>query len=184
MSIYDYTIEKPDGTKLALKDFRGKVMLIVNTATGCGFTPQYKALESLYERYHDKGLEIIDIPCNQFGQTPETDEEIKTFCQLHYKTRFPQMKKAEVNGKNALPVYAYLKSCQGFKGFSRHKLTRAIEGLLEKLVPKWAKSPDIKWNFTKFLVDRQGRVIDRFEATTSMKEVEKSVKMAVDSKNT
>jgi len=176
MTIYDYTVPTPDGGQLALKDFKGKVILIVNTATGCGFTPQYKDLEALYEKYHDKGLKIIDIPCNQFGhQAPQTDKEIHQFCQLRYKTRFPQMKKSDVNGENALPLYTYLKSKQGFKGFSQHKLTRILENMLSKIVPKWAESPDIKWNFTKFLVNRQGRVVARFEPTHSMKKLEEKI---------
>lgn len=176
MSIYDYTVSKPNGEQLSLKDFKGKVILIVNTATGCGFTPQYKNLESLYEKYHNKGLEIIDIPCNQFGhQTPGTDEEVHQFCQLHYKTQFPQMKKSDVNGKDELPLYAYLKSQQGFQGFGEHKLTQILEKMLEKIAPDWTNSPDIKWNFTKFLVNRKGQVVARFEPTVSMDVVEKEI---------
>ena len=176
MSIYDYTVPKPNGEQLSLKDFKGKVILIVNTATGCGFTPQYKNLESLYEKYHNKGLEIIDIPCNQFGhQTPGTDEEVHQFCQLHYKTQFPQMKKSDVNGKDELPLYAYLKSQQGFQGFGEHKLTQILEKMLEKIAPDWTNSPDIKWNFTKFLVNRKGQVVARFEPTVSMGVVEKEI---------
>ena len=181
MNIYDYTVPMVDGKRLALADFKGKVMLIVNTATGCGFTPQYKDLETLYEKYHDKGLEIIDIPCNQFGhQAPGSDKEIHQFCQLHYKTRFPQMKKSDVNGKNELPLYTYLKSQQGFKGFSQHKLTKILENLLSKFASEWAASPDIKWNFTKFLVNRQGQVTDRFEPTYSMKKLEAKIKKLLD----
>ena len=105
MSIYDYSVTTPQGEEVSLGQFKGKVMLIVNTATGCGFTPQYKDLEEIYEVFHDKGLEIIDIPCNQFaGQTPGTDEEIHQFCTLKYNTQFPQMKKSDVNGENALPL--------------------------------------------------------------------------------
>ena len=176
MTVYDYTVPTPDGGQLALKNFKGKVILIVNTATGCGFTPQYKDLETLYEKYHNEGLEIIDIPCNQFGhQAPETDTEIHQFCQLRYKTQFPQMKKSDVNGQNALPLYTYLKSQQGFKGFSQHKLTRILEDMLPKIASKWAESPDIKWNFTKFLVDRQGHVVASFEPTHSMKQLEEKI---------
>ena len=176
MNIYDYTVPKPNGEELPLKNFKGKVILIVNTATGCGFTPQYKELEEFYEKYHDKGLEIVDIPCNQFGhQTPGTDEEIHQFCQLRYKTQFPHMKKSDVNGEKALPLYTYLKSEQGFKGFSQHKLTRILEGILSKIAHKWATSPDIKWNFTKFLVNRQGQVVARFEPTYPMKKVEEKI---------
>ena len=110
MSIYDYSVPAPNGEEISLRNFEGKVILIVNTATGCGFTPHYKPIEQMYEDLHDKGLEVIDIPCNQFaGQTPGTDEEIHEFCQLKYKTQFPQMKKSDVNGENALPLYKFLK---------------------------------------------------------------------------
>lgn len=176
MDIYDYTVPKSNGETLSLKDFKGKVILIVNTATGCGFTPQYKDLEELYEKYHHKGLEIVDIPCNQFGhQTPGTDEEVKQFCQLHYKTQFPQMKKSDVNGLNELPLYAYLKSQQGFKGFSQHKLTKVLEEMLSKIAPKWASNPDIKWNFTKFLISKDGETIKRYAPTTEPKDFEKDI---------
>ncbi|MGN0919706.1 MAG: glutathione peroxidase [Alphaproteobacteria bacterium] len=175
-SIYDFSVLKPNGEELSLADFKGKVILIVNTATGCGFTPQYKELEALYEKYHDKGLEIVDIPSNQFGhQTPGTDEEIRQFCQLNYKTQFPQMKKSDVNGKNALPLYTYLKSQQGFQGFNAHKLTPVLEEMLFKIDPDWRKNPDIKWNFTKFLVNRQGQVVARFEPTAPMDKLEKEI---------
>jgi glutathione peroxidase-family protein len=118
MNIYDYSVPRPDGSELKLSEYKGRVMIIVNTATGCGFTPHYEPLEKMYEAYHEKGLEIIDIPCNQFaGQTPGTDEEIHRFCTLKYNTKFPQMKKSDVNGENALPLYGYLKSQQGFEGF-------------------------------------------------------------------
>lgn len=176
MTIYDYTVPQPDSTTLSLADFKGKVMLIVNTATGCGFTPQYEALEQMYEKYHDKGLEIIDIPCNQFGhQTPGSDEEVHQFCQLHYKTQFPQMKKSDVNGENELPLYTYFKSQKGFTGFGSHKLSALLAEMLAKNDPDWDKKPDIKWNFTKFLVNRQGEVVERFEPTADMKDVETKI---------
>ena len=173
MSIYNYSIPQPNSEELKLADFKGKVMLIVNTATGCGFTPQYKDLEALYEKYHDKGLEIIDIPCNQFGhQTPGSDDEVHQFCQLHYKTQFPQMKKSDVNGENELPLYTYLKSQKGFDGFGEHKLSSLLSEMLSKEDKDWDKKPDIKWNFTKFLINRNGDVVARFEPTADMKEVE------------
>ena len=176
MSIYDYSIPKPNGEELKLADLKGKVLLIVNTATGCGFTPQYEAIEALYEQYHDKGLEIIDIPCNQFGhQTPGTDAEVHEFCQLHYNTKFPQMKKSDVNGANELPLYAFLKSEKGFAGFGEHKLASLLSEMLAKADPYWDKNPDIKWNFTKFLVNRDGVVVERFEPTADMKEVEAKI---------
>jgi len=176
MSIYDYTIPQPNGEELKLADFKNKVMLIVNTATGCGFTPQYEALEQIYEKYHDKGLEIIDIPCNQFGhQTPGTDDEVHEFCQLHYHTQFPQMKKSDVNGANELPLYTYLKAQKGFSGFGEHKLASLLAKMLSEADPDWDKKPDIKWNFTKFLVNKNGEVVERFEPTIDMNDVEAKI---------
>ncbi len=176
MSIYDYTVPAPKGEEVSLKDFEGKVLLIVNTATGCGFTPQYKDLEALYEADHDKGLEIIDIPCNQFaGQTPGTDDEIHEFCTLKYNTRFPQMKKSDVNGENQLPLYAYLKSQKGFEGFGHGPAALAMGVMLKKIDKDYKTNPDIKWNFTKFVVDRQGNVVARFEPTANMKDVRECV---------
>ena len=168
-SIYDYSVKTPAGEDISLKDYEGKVMVIVNTATGCGFTPQYKDLEDMYEKYHDQGLEIIDIPCNQFaGQTPGTDEEIHEFCTLKYNTQFPQMKKSEVNGENQLPLYTYLKSQKGFEGFGKGVKAIAIGAMLKKIDKDYKNNPDIKWNFTKFVVDRAGNVVARFEPTADM----------------
>lgn len=176
MSIYDYSVPQVNGEDLSLSEFKGKVMLIVNTATGCGFTPHYEPLEKMYEAYHDKGLEIIDIPCNQFaGQAPESDEEIHQFCTLKYNTQFPQMKKSEVNGENALPLYGYLKSQKGFEGFGKNPMAIAMGAMLKKIDKDYKNNPDIKWNFTQFLVDREGNVVARFEPTANMKDVEKAV---------
>ena len=176
MSIYNYTVTDATGKEISLNSFEGKVLLIVNTATGCGFTPHYEALEKMYETYHKKGLEIIDVPCNQFGhQAPGSDDEIHQFCTLHYNTQFPQMKKADVNGDQALPLFTYLKSQQGFKGFGAHKHKEILEKMMAEQDPNWQSSPDIKWNFTKFIVDRQGNVVARFEPTADMQEVEKCV---------
>ena len=134
MGIYDYSVERPDGTMQPLSAYEGKVLLIVNTATGCGFTPQYRELEEFYQKYHDKGLEILDIPCNQFaGQTPGTDEEIHEFCTLKYHTEFPQMKKSDVNGEHQLPLYAYLKSKKGFAGFEKVAKAAAMGIMLRKI---------------------------------------------------
>lgn len=174
--IYDYSVFTPKGEEVKLSAFEGKVILIVNTATGCGFTPQYEQLEEMYRQYHDKGLEIIDIPCNQFGnQAPGSDEEIHAFCTLHFNTTYDQYKKAEVNGPNELPLYTYLKSQKGFEGFGEHKLKAVLEEMLAKADPDFAKKSDIKWNFTKFVVDRKGNVVARFEPTADMAEVEKCV---------
>jgi len=176
MSIYDYKLPKTDGTELSLSDFKGKVMLIVNTATGCGFTPHYEPLEKMYEDLHDKGLEIIDIPCNQFaGQTPGTDDEIHEFCTLKYNTKFPQMKKSDVNGEGELPLYTYLKSQKAFEGFGKGPKALMMSAMLKKIDKDYKNNPDIKWNFTKFLVDREGNVVARFEPTADMAEVRKAV---------
>ena len=175
--IYDYEVTKANGEKLSLSEYKGKVMLIVNTATGCGFTPQYEPIEKLYKDYHEKGLEILDIPCNQFGgQAPGSDEEIHEFCTLHYNTTFPQMKKSDVNGENELPLYTYLKEQKGFAGFDEHKLKGLLEDMFSKADPDWANKSDIKWNFTKFVIDRQGNVVARFEPTADMAKVEECIK--------
>ena len=176
MSIYEYTIKSGKGEDVALSDFKGKVMMIVNTATGCGFTPQYEAIEKMYEKYHDQGFEVIDIPCNQFaGQAPETDEEIHQFCTLKYNTQFPQYKKSEVNGEGALPLYKYLKSQKGFEGFGKGPTALMMSAMLTKIDKDYKNNAEIKWNFTKFLVDRDGNVVARFEPTHDMKDVEKQV---------
>ena len=173
MSIYDFTLTRGDGAEVSLADYRGKVLLIVNTATGCGFTPHYEPIEKMYEEYHDKGLEIIDVPCNQFReQTPGTDEEIRQFCQLKYNTQFPQMKKSDVNGENALPLFTYLKEQKGFEGFGKGPMALMMSQMLKK-IPK--ENPDIRWNFTKFVVDREGNVVARFEPTADMADVEQCV---------
>ena len=176
MTIYDLTVPKTDGTELALSDFKGKVMLIVNTATGCGFTPHYAPIEEMYEEFHDKGFEVIDVPCNQFaGQTPGTDEEIHEFCTLKYNTQFPQMKKSDVNGENELPLYKYLKSQKGFETFGKGPKALAMAAMCKARDKNYKDNPDIKWNFTIFLVDREGNVTERFEPTIDMKKVKEAV---------
>ena len=171
-SFYDYSVMDPKGNEHSMRDFEGKVVMVVNTATGCGFTPQYKDIEAMYEKYHEQGFEIVDVPCNQFaGQTPGTDEEIHEFCQLKYKTQFPQMKKSDVNGENALPLYVYLKSQKGFEGFGKGPAALAMSAMLKKIDKNYKENPDIKWNFTKFIVDRSGNVVARFEPTAKMEEV-------------
>ena len=178
--IYDYTVMTGKGEKLDLSDYKGKVILVVNTATGCGFTPQYAPIEQLYKDYHDMGLEILDIPCNQFGgQAPGSDDEIHEFCTLHFNTTFPQMKKADVNGANELPLYTWLKSEKGFEGFDEHPYKALLEKMFAEADPDWDKKPDIKWNFTKFLVGRDGHVIARFEPTADMEAVRKAVEEAL-----
>jgi glutathione peroxidase len=180
MNIYDYEVEMTNGEKLKLADYKGKVIIVVNTATGCGFTPHYESLEAMYERFHDSGLEIIDVPCNQFaGQTPGTDEEIHQFCTLKYNTKFPQMKKADVNGPNAIPLFTYLKEQKGFEGFGKGVKAMAMSTMLKKKDKNYKTNPDVKWNFTKFVVDRDGNVVARFEPTTDMKELEKCIEALI-----
>lgn len=177
MNIYNYNLIDVKGEEVSLEKYKGNVLIIVNTATGCGFTPQYKDLQKLYEDYHEKGLEIIDIPCNQFaGQTPGTDEEIHEFCTLNFGTKFPQMKKSNVNGEEALSLYKYLKEQQGFNGFGEGAKALAMDSMLEKIDSDYKNNSDIKWNFTKFIVDREGNVIKRFEPTESMKDLETLIK--------
>lgn len=175
MAIYDYKVLDRKGNEVSMDSFRGKVLLIVNTATGCGFTPQYKGLEELWQKYHERGLEILDFPCDQFGhQAPGDDEEIHEFCQMKYKTSFDNFKKIEVNGENESPLFAFLKSQQGFKGFSGVKgaLMNAVVG---KIDPDFKNNANIKWNFTKFLVDRAGNVVDRFESTVEPKKIDDKI---------
>lgn len=176
MHFYDYSVPAPSGEEISMRNYEGKVVIVVNTATGCGFTPQYEDLEKIYEKYRDQGLAIVDVPCNQFkGQTPGTDEEIHEFCTLHYNTQFPQMKKSDVNGANALPLFNYLKSCKGFEGFGKGAKALAMSAMLKMIDKDYKNNPDIKWNFTKFIVDRKGNVVARFEPTASMEELEKLV---------
>ena len=176
MSLYDYCVEKRNGEAFALDQLKGKVLLVVNTATGCGFTPQYEGLEKLYETYHDQGLEVLDFPCNQFAkQAPGSDDEIHEFCTLHYNTTFPQMKKSDVNGENELPLYTFLKSEKGFEGFGKGAKALAMSVMLKKFDKDYKNNPTIKWNFTKFIVDREGNVVKRFEPTEDMKKVEECV---------
>ena len=176
-SIYDFEVMAQGNKPVKLAEYKGKVLLIVNTASKCGFTPQYADLEALNKRFADRGLVIIDFPCNQFaGQSPENDEERTKFCQLNYGTTFPQFKKIEVNGDNASPLYTWLKSQRGFGGFDpSHKLTPILDAKLREADPDYDKRSDIKWNFTKFLVDREGNVVARFEPMTDMSVVAEAI---------
>lgn len=176
MGFYDYSVTDANGNEVSMESFRGKVVLVVNTATGCGFTPHYKDIEAMYEQFHELGFEVLDIPCNQFnGQTPGTDEEIHQYCQLHYNTKFPQMTKSEVNGENQLPLYKYLKEQKGFEGFGKGPAALAMAVMLKGIDKDYKNNPDIKWNFTKFVVDREGNVVARFEPTADMKKVSECV---------
>lgn len=154
MKIYDFTVKDAKGNDVKLSDYKGKVLLIVNTATGCGFTPQYEGLEKLYKEYKDKGFEVLDFPCNQFlKQAPGSDEEISNFCTLKYDTTFPRFKKIDVNGENAIPLYKWLKEQKG--------------GIFGNA---------IKWNFTKFLIVRNGNVVGRFSPTPPPSKIEGDIK--------
>ncbi len=177
MSIYDFSILKNNGTTESLDKYRGKVLLIVNSATECGFTPQYTDLKNLHDKYAQKGLVILDFPCNQFGaQAPGTDEEINLICVGKYLLPYVMASKVEVNGDNAHPLFTYLKEHKGFSGFNpEHKLTKVLHEMLAKNDEKYHEKSDIKWNFTKFLVDREGNVIERFEPVDDLKVVEEAI---------
>ncbi len=155
MNVYDFKVKSQKGDEVSLKQYEGKVLLIVNTATHCGFTPQYDGLEALYEKYQEQGFEILDFPCNQFfRQAPESDEEINHICSLKFNTKFTRFKKIEVNGDNADPLYKYLCSYTG-------------------------KYQKIKWNFTKFLVNKKGEVVARFGSTVKPEDIEEAIKKAL-----
>lgn len=180
-TVYDFKVTNDEGKEVSLSDYKGKVMLIVNTATRCGFTPQYKELEELYQKYSQCGLEILDFPCNQFGQqAPGSIEEIHNFCTANFNIHFPQFDKIDVNGDNAHPLFTYLKSKQAFGGFDlNERLGKLLDDMMRKNDPEFDKNPDIKWNFTKFLIDRQGNVIKRFEPTDKMADVELEIAKAL-----
>ena len=177
MNIYDFNVEDVNGVETSLKEYAGKVVLIINSATECGFTPQYDDLQDLFEKYGEDGFVILDFPCNQFGhQAPGSNEKIVSFCDSRYGITFPIFSKIEVNGENASPLYHYLKSQKGFAGFNlEHPLTPMLESVLGRTDPDYAKNNDIKWNFTKFLIDREGNVVERFEPTADMTEVEEKI---------
>ena len=180
-SIYDFKVKDDVGQEVSLSDYKGKVLLIVNTATRCGFTPQYKELEALYEKYRSEGLEILDFPCNQFGQqAPGTIQEIHQFCEANFDIHFPQFDKIEVNGANEHPLYTYLKAQKGFGGFDvNDQRGKMMDGMLRKQDADYDKKSDIKWNFTKFLVSRDGRVLKRYEPTDEMTGIEADISMEV-----
>ena len=168
-TVYDFKVKDMDGKEVSLSEYKGKVLLIVNTATKCGFTPQYEELQAMYDKFKDKGLVILDFPCNQFGeQAPGSIADIHEFCTSKYSTTFPQFDKVDVNGENESPLFAFLKSKQGFKGFGNGEQAKFMDEMLKKQDPDYASKSDVKWNFTKFLVDSKGNVVARFEPTVSM----------------
>ena len=176
-TIYDYSVKDRKGKIMSLREFSNEVLLIVNTATKCGFTPQYEELEKLYETYHRDGFEILDFPCNQFGQqAPGTDESIHEFCKLTYGTQFPRFKKIKVNGDDADPLYKYLTSCKGFAGWDMsHPIAGILDEMLTKQNPDYKNDSSIKWNFTKFLINKRGQVTARFEPTEKIENIAKQI---------
>lgn len=173
MSIYDFNVKDAKDNEISLGDYRGKVLLIVNTATGCGFTPQYEGLEALYKKYKDRGFEILDFPCNQFlNQAPGTNEEIVSFCQLKYGTTFKTFAKIEVNGKNESPLYTYLK--KALSSDTENSETATFLDKIKKLGQN-VVGTDIKWNFTKFLIDRDGKVVARFAPTLKPEDIDSQI---------
>ena len=169
MSIYDFKVLTRKGEEKSMYDYKDKVLLIFNSATRCGFTPQYTELEALYEKYHDRGLEVLDFPCNQFGsQAPGTDDEIHDFCTVKYNTKFDQFKKIDVNGPNASPLFTFLKEK---KGFDKENFPFYMKMVAWFKDSNYKNSSDIKWNFTKFLVDRNGEVIGRYESNVKPEQI-------------
>ena len=181
MKFYDFKVKNDVEQDVSLSEYKGKVLLIVNTATRCGFTPQYKELEALYEKYHAEGLEILDFPCNQFGeQAPGTIQEIHQFCTANFDIQFPQFDKIDVNGASESPLFTYLKSQKGFSGFDLNDKTgKFMDEMLRKQDADYDKKSDIKWNFTKFLVSRDGRVLRRYEPTDKISIIEADIQMEV-----
>ncbi len=179
-TVYDFTAIDRKGNPVSLEEYKGKVLLIVNTATGCGFTPHYEPLEAMYKDLKDKGLEILDFPCNQFAnQAPGSDDEIHDFCTLKFGTDFPQFAKIDVNGENAHPLFAFLATEKPFEGFGKGLKNAALKKFTDMNNKAFGDKAYIKWNFTKFLVDREGRVIARFEPTYDMGKVREAVEAAL-----
>jgi len=176
--IYDISVRDDAGKSVSLSQYKGKVLLIVNTATRCGFTPQYDELEALYAKFRGEGFEILDFPCNQFGaQAPGTIEEIHQFCTSKFNIQFAQFDKIEVNGEGESPLYSYLKARQGFAGFDLNdKSGQFMDNMLRKRDADYDKKSDIKWNFTKFLVSKDGRVLKRYEPMAKMADIEADVR--------
>ena len=175
MSIYDFTVKAQDGGEVSLADYKGKVLVIVNTATGCGFTPQYDELQDLYELHQKDGLEILDFPCNQFmDQAPGTDEEIHAFCTGRFGITFPQFSKIDVNGENAIPLYKHLTANTAFGGFSG-PMGLVLKPIVKKMDKDYKNNGNIKWNFTKFVIDRDGNIAGRFEPTDSLDKLKAKV---------
>ncbi len=177
MNIYDFKVNAIDGKEVSLNEYANNVLLVVNTATGCGFTPQYVELQDMYATYKDKGFEILDFPCNQFHeQAPESNEDIHAFCIGRFAIQFPQFAKLDVNGETAHPLYAYLQETAPFKGLDKDApKTEMLNGLFANEDPDFEHNNKIKWNFTKFLVDRKGNVVARFEPNTDLAKIKQAI---------
>lgn len=179
-TVYDFTVKDRQDNDVSLAEYRGKVLLIVNTATGCGFTPHYEPLEAMYKDLRDRGFEILDFPCNQFAnQAPGSDDEIHEFCTVKFGTEFPQFKKIDVNGETADPLFAWLAEEKPFEGFGKGLMLAALKKYSDMNNKQFGEKAYIKWNFTKFLIDREGKVIARFEPTADMKDVRAAVEAAL-----
>ena len=179
-TVFDFTVKDRKGNEVGLSEYKGNVLLIVNTATGCGFTPHYDPLEAMYKDFRDKGFEILDFPCNQFAnQAPGTEDEIHDFCTIKFGTEFPQFAKVDVNGENAEPLFQYLATEKPFEGFGKGLKNAALNKFADMNNKKYGDKAYIKWNFTKFLVDREGGVIARFEPTEDMANVRTAVEAEI-----
>ena len=175
-TVYDFTVKDRKGNEVSLKAYAGKVLLIVNTATGCGFTPHYEPLEAMYKEYREQGFEILDFPCNQFAnQAPGSEDEIHQFCTVKFGADFPQFKKIDVNGETADPLFAFLATEKPFEGFGKGLKNAALNKFSDMNNRKYGDKAYIRWNFTKFLVDREGKVVARFEPTVDMAQVKAAV---------
>ena len=180
MSIYDFTVKGQDGSEISLSQYEGKTLLIVNTATGCGFTPQYEELQEYFEKYNDKGLEILDFPCNQFmNQAPGSNDEIHDFCTGRYGITFPQFSKIDVLGEDADPLFKYLSENTKFNGFGKGPKAMMMGAIVKKMDKDYKNNGNVKWNFTKFLIDKNGNISARFEPTEDMASVEAKIKEVI-----
>lgn len=177
MNIYDFKAVSIDGEEVSLSKYKGKVLIIVNTASKCGFTPQYEDLQRIYDKYNEKGLEILAFPSNQFAeQEPGTNAEVKNFCMINYGVSFPLFEKTDVRGINAHPVFQYLTGQMPFKGFNlNHPIGKILSSMLQEKFPHYLTDDSIKWNFTKFIIDKNGNVVSRHEPTTSPLEMEEEI---------
>lgn len=176
--MYDLSARTIEGDEVSLSNYKGKVLIVVNSASKCGFTPQYEELQKLYVKYHEKGLEILAFPSNQFAeQEPGSNDEVKSFCSFNYGVTFPLFEKTDVRGANAHPLFKYLTEEKAFEGFDlNHPIGKILNSMLQEKFPEFLAGDSIKWNFTKFLIDRDGRVVSRVEPTSSPLDMEEEIK--------